>query len=147
MIELGKFWTVAGGLAAVSTCVKSLGLTGQAAEGKALRNRIITFLGRHDRKGLRILITDTEDRDAVAVKRRLLRDLRGDLHVFHIRRGMESDIVAGLLSRFAGETGVIVNILQRTGDGILTEDYTGLKIAGMFAEQILRAGIGFNGQL
>ena len=60
---------------------------------------------------------------------------------------MENDVVTLLQLRIAGESGIIANVLQRTGDVILTKAYTGLKIAGMFAEEILIAGISLDVQL
>ena len=83
-----------------------------------------------------------EHSDSVIVENRLLVDLGGNGHAFNIGNlGMERKIVAGLFSGISRESGILINILQSTGNGIGPEGYTGLQFIGSLAEEICITGV------
>lgn len=54
---------------------------------------------------------------------------------------VQDQIVSALLIHIAGESGIVIHILQRAGNGSAADGYSGLKIPDRLAEEVFIAGI------
>lgn len=58
-----------------------------------------------------------------------------------INIGVQDQIVSALLIYIAGESDIVIHILQRAGNGSAADGYPGLKIPDRLAEEIFIPGI------
>lgn len=105
----------------------------------------------HNLHTLRGSVCNTENNVAIRIKRDRMSDSSAD--EFHRDRvtgvlgfGSEDKIMPGLFRNIPAESGIIIDIIQCTGNGASTDRNTRLQLSYSFAKYVRLTVFGFNGE-